>query len=494
MGYASRGIARAGGRHVLLALGGLYVAVAAGSPLLHIVEGRAFDDILVIAILVGSAGLGLLYSGYRLPRTDIRPDLYGVIATWCFRAIGVLLGILLLVEIVTGMDDYIANILILTPLASVAGLGMGIHDAAAKTRARNAEEQRHEAERANRELERANRKLKRYETIVETVNDGIFVVNEENQFTLVNDAYAEMVGYDREELIGSHTSLVAENAETLAEEIRRDLVADHSTTETYEATLKTASREFIEAEATMALIPEQEDGSHHRVAVVRDVTERNEREQELERQNRRLESFASMLAHELRNPVTIGQIYSQQLPAGTESDAVEYVTEAFDRIEDMIDVMLVLARGREGVGGGNPVRLADVAREAWEGMNAPEATLEVATDVTIQADETYLRHLFVNLFENAVEHGGADVTVSVGDLSTGFYVADDGPGIPADDRDAVFEAGYTTAGGQGGTGLGLAFVRELAEVYEWEVSVMESDAGGAQFEFMDVTTMHRVTE
>ncbi|UPV76888.1 PAS domain S-box protein (plasmid) [Halorussus limi] len=501
MGYGSQAIGRVGGRRALLALGGLYIAIAAGSPVLQVLEGRASDDILVIAILVGSAGVGLLYAGYRLPRTDIRPDLYGVIATWCVRTIGVLLGILLLVEVIAGIDDPVGTVLILTPLASVAGLGMGVHDATAKTRALNAEEQRREAEerrqeaeRYSRELERANRKLERYETIVETVEDGIYVVDKNGYFTLVNGAYAEMLGYDREELLGSHTSLVAENAETLADKIRDDLEADGSETGTYEATLETASGEEIEAEATMAFLPGRDSVSHDRVAVVRDVTERNEREQELERQNQRLESFASMLAHELRNPVNIGQIYSQQLPADTESEAVEYVTEAFDRIEDMIDVMLVLARGRDAVGSGSPVRLADVAREAWEDVNAPEATLEIDVDVTTRADDTYLRHLFGNLFKNAVEHGGADVTVTVGALPTGFYVADDGPGIPVDERDTVFEPGYTTAGEQGGTGLGLAFVRELAEVYEWTYTVTQSDAGGAQFEFTDLTTVQRATE
>lgn len=223
--------------------------------------------------------------------------------------------------------------------------------------------------------------------------------------------------------------------------------------------------------------------SLERARTVRDL---RKREQRLEQQNERLESFASMLAHEIRNPVTIGQIYSQQLPGEVAPEAVDYVMEAFDRIEDMVDVMLVLTRGREAVGGDSSVQLAEVVREVWADMDAPDASLEVAIDYTIQADETYIRHLFRNLFENAVEHGGADVTITVGKLSTGFYVADDGEGIAADDWEAVFDAGYTTAASQGGTGLGLAFVRELAEVYEWTCTVTESVAGGARFEFRNI--------
>ncbi|WP_276299638.1 PAS domain S-box protein [Halorussus lipolyticus] len=224
-----------------------------------------------------------------------------------------------------------------------------------------------------------------------------------------------------------------------------------------------------------------------------DITEQIEREQKLEEtvekleeSNERLESFASMLAHELRNPVTIGQIYSQQLPEGDSSEAVEYVTEAFDRIEDMINVMLVLTRGREAVGESTLVSLSEMARDAWAGIDAPEAEIEVNADGVTPADETYIQHLLRNLFENAVQHGGDDVTVEIGDLPTGFYVADDGCGIPPEDRETVFEAGFTTAANEGGTGLGLAFVEELADVYEWSVSVTESEAGGARFEFRNV--------
>ncbi|MBX0297457.1 sensor histidine kinase [Haloarcula nitratireducens] len=206
----------------------------------------------------------------------------------------------------------------------------------------------------------------------------------------------------------------------------------------------------------------------------------------LQESNTRLESFASMLAHELRNPVTIGQIYSHQLPTEVAPEAVEYVTEAFDRIEDMVDVMLVLTKGRDAVGERNPLSLADVVQAAWDEGATPEATLDLELDGVIRADETYLRHLFRNLFENAVQHGGGDVTVEVGKLDNGFYVADDGTGIPAAHRDVVFDTGFTTAGDEGGTGLGLAFVRELAAVYEWTTTVTESTAGGARFEFRDV--------
>ncbi|WP_170977329.1 PAS domain-containing protein [Halorussus salinisoli] len=222
------------------------------------------------------------------------------------------------------------------------------------------------------------------------------------------------------------------------------------------------------------------------LSFAQDITEQVEREQELELRTERLNQFASMLAHELRNPVTIGQIYSQQLPDDTDAEAVEYVTEAFDRIEDIIDVMLVLTRNHDAIGERAPVALNEEAQAAWADVDAPDAVLNIEIDQTIQADETYIRHLFRNLLENAVEHGGRDVTITVGELPTGFYVADDGVGIPPEERDTVFDEGYTTAAESGGTGLGLAFVREVADVYDWTCAVTESAADGARFEFTNI--------
>ncbi|MBX0293539.1 PAS domain-containing protein [Haloarcula nitratireducens] len=226
------------------------------------------------------------------------------------------------------------------------------------------------------------------------------------------------------------------------------------------------------------------------LSFAQDITEQVEREarleetvEKLEASNERLESFASMLAHEIRNPVTIGQIYSKQLSDEAEAEAADYVAEAFDRIEDMIDVMLVLARGNAAVGKPEPVAVDDAVEAAWEQVDSAAAELRLSTDRRLQADPRYLQHLFRNLFENAVEHGGDAVTVTVGELPTGFYVEDDGSGIPDDEVGSVFEPGYTTAAGRGGTGLGLAFVRELARVYGWEWTVTESESGGARFEF-----------
>ncbi|WP_132060115.1 ATP-binding protein [Halorussus amylolyticus] len=214
--------------------------------------------------------------------------------------------------------------------------------------------------------------------------------------------------------------------------------------------------------------------------------ERHERQ--LAEQNERLESFASMLAHELRNPLSIAQIYLQSAADGDETAADE-VEGALDRIEEMIEILLVTARKSEAQVEWESVALREVATEAWADLKLETATLDIETDRVIRADPVHLRHLLENLFKNSVEHGDPEVTIRVGDLDdsggpTGFYVEDDGSGIPVEARETVFDAGYTTDAG--GIGLGLTFVARLAETYDWDCTVTESEAGGARFEFSSV--------
>ncbi|MFC7059043.1 sensor histidine kinase [Halovenus salina] len=109
----------------------------------------------------------------------------------------------------------------------------------------------------------------------------------------------------------------------------------------------------------------------------------------------------------------------------------------------------------------------------WETAGDEESTLVVDTDREIYADEHRLQRLFENLFRNVDEHAGNDVTVTVGDLPDGFYVADDGPGIAPGDRDRVFELGYSTA--DDGTGFGLYIVKTIADAHDWEVTITDSE-------------------
>jgi PAS domain S-box-containing protein len=129
---------------------------------------------------------------------------------------------------------------------------------------------------------RRERELERYETIVETIQDGIYVVDEDGYFTDVNDRYAEMVGRDRADIIGAHVSeVVQSDVSEAAKRLEDELASGERDTASMEAELTDGEGGTWTGEATFSLFDSGE--GHERVAVVRDVTERKERERELER-------------------------------------------------------------------------------------------------------------------------------------------------------------------------------------------------------------------
>jgi len=325
-----------------------------------------------------------------------------------------------------------------------------------------------------------------------------------------NEAFAETFGYDPDAIIGdSIDDLIVppdrlEEARELDERVRAGELIDRE-----------LRREAADGERCFHFrnIPcpggEDVDG----FAVYADVTERVERERQLERQNDRLEEFASIVSHDLRNPLNVASSRLELLADETDSDHADDIAAALDRIEAILEDTLALARHGRTVLDTEPVDLRAVAEEGW-GMvdtkappDASTPTLRIADDATLQANRGRLKQVFENLFRNAIEHGaarepvdgaavgstspGADVgdgdagvTVTVDVLADGFSVADDGPGIPESERDAVFEPGHSTV--EEGTGFGLAIVREIVEAHGWEITVGETEDGGARFEITGV--------
>ncbi|WP_254809432.1 PAS domain S-box protein [Natronosalvus amylolyticus] len=214
------------------------------------------------------------------------------------------------------------------------------------------------------------------------------------------------------------------------------------------------------------------------------------RRAELERQNNRLESFAGTVSHDLRNPITLATGHLE-LALEAADDPIEGHLEEVDwalgRMNDLIDDVLALARSGKELSETEAVDLKSVTTEAARTVD-PDLAVSIDDSLpTIQADRNRLLVLFENLFRNSIEHGGEAVTVTVGPTSDGFYVADDGPGIPENEREKVLESGYTTH--PEGTGFGLAIVSEVVDAHDWSISIANSDAGGARFD-IDVEGRH----
>jgi len=346
-----------------------------------------------------------------------------------------------------------------------------------------------------------NRELGRYETIVEAVGDPVYALDEDGTFTFVNEAIEPMTGCTPEELVGEHIGIIMTDEDVArGDRLIGELLSDPDTdTGTLEMDVVTKWGERIPSENNLAVLP-SDDGFSGTAGVIRDIHERKAREE-------RLSEFASVVSHDLRNPLNVVQ---GRLSLARETGDVSHLDTAAgaaDRMEQLIEDLLTLARQGDSVGSVERVDIATAAEGAWANVDTVGATLELAGNITIDADPDRLRELLGNLFRNSVEHGvyrhsdtydarsrrppdrsaGRDLTVTVGTLAeaddtiTGFYVADDGPGIPAEDRQKVFERGYTTA--KDGTGFGLAIVEDIATAHGWTVRATENDDGGARFEF-----------
>jgi signal transduction histidine kinase len=132
-----------------------------------------------------------------------------------------------------------------------------------------------------------------------------------------------------------------------------------------------------------------------------------------------------------------------------------------------------------------------LAAITWTRRDADGASLNLSlpSDLQIAAEPALTRTVLENLVQNAVDHTDPPVTVTVGRLDAddgfdGFYVEDDGRGIPPEKRARIFVYGYTT--GDDGTGFGLTIVREGVEAHGWAIKATEGTDGGARFEISGV--------
>ncbi|PSP70183.1 hypothetical protein BRC79_02660 [Halobacteriales archaeon QH_8_67_27] len=329
--------------------------------------------------------------------------------------------------------------------------------------------------------------------VTEQIDDGIVVLDAEGHVVDANPTGKSILGVDR--AIGRSVSDIVD-ADLIDEESDLyDIVQD-------ERLLRELREEVWVAmpggdrcyDLSVSSLDDGEGDIVGYVVLIYDITRQKRREQQLERrtealqretaklqhQNERLDEFASIISHDLRNPLNVatGRLAhaSQGLdgPDDTtviDGEAVEAIERSHRRIERIVEDTLTLAREGKVITETEPVSLEDTASEAWANVETPEGTLVVETDETIEGDRGRLLTLFENLFRNAVEHSDADVVVCVESLEdrAGFAVADDGPGIPDDQKEDVFTYGFST--NDEGTGLGLSIVSDIVAAHGWQIEV-----------------------
>lgn len=352
-----------------------------------------------------------------------------------------------------------------------------------------------------RDITEQRRTEKRFRALIENISDVITVVDEDGTVTYESPSVADVVGYRPDELVGTHIiDRVHPDDRADAQEAFLDLIERPGEKQRFEYRVRhrDGSRRTFEGVATN---PEDDvvDGI---IIASRDVTERIERERELEQTNEKLEQFAGLVSHDLRNPLNVIAGRSELARETGETDHLDHLDQAVERMEEMIDDLLVLSRSGQTVDDANPVALAAIARAGWENVRADDAdfALDLSEEVTVEADRGRLLHVFENLYRNSLEHGRRDgaepFRICVGTIEDsdtgreGFYIEDTGTGIPEDERDDIFDHGYST--NSDGTGFGLSIVREVVTAHGWEIALTDGPAGGARFEIYTDTSRERI--
>lgn len=333
----------------------------------------------------------------------------------------------------------------------------------------------------------------RLQAVLDSMVEGIVVLDEEQQVVLTNRAAGELFGFQP-----------PATGRALLETVRHHEVADvanrlarESSVLGYEFRIEGAPSRFLHVNA-VALHDRVGIGSGA-VFVFHDVT----RIRELENVR---QDFVANVSHELRTPLSLIKGAAETLIDGAKSDSValerllSIIDRHADRLTLLIDDLLLLARldsGRVELKL-QPVQLRPTIQEVVDDLSRPAQARDITIEISlpsgmiVQVDPDRIRQVLSNLIDNAVKYGRPAGTVKitakpVNDRFVEVCVQDNGPGIAADARPRIFERFFrgdkARSREQGGTGLGLAIVKHVVQAHGGEVRV-ESELGqGASFYF-----------
>lgn len=479
-----------------------------------VLEGKSLWSTGVENALPLGLALALPTVAFRLARSDFETEYVVSVARWTgvgFLVMGGVVGAVIAFQLLQGELKPQVLAVQTTIVGTVGGLLVGYRTAnlrQAQTRL-SAEKERWESLFEND-----------FTSIVDVGVDGGELVVE-----ATNDRFDSLAGVTAANAVGRPLFEVTEPYADDAEATLRDHIVDgrpFSTETSYRTTegMKQFKLRLVPYDDCRAFLIYQDETdiieAQQELETAVDQLERSN--EQLEQSNEQLEQFASVVSHDLRNPLNVARATVELLTADADPDATtvehyERLDWAHERMETLIEDMLALARQGKSVNDVEAVDLGALAAECWRTVEADGATLDVAVDRTVEADPNRLRQLFENLFRNSVEHGptgsqnsecvddggehgstdaqsagdaaDAGVRIRVLEIPGGFAVTDNGPGIPEEERNHVFETGYTTGGG---TGFGLSIVADIAGAHGWDVSVTESEDGGARFEVTGVET------
>ena len=349
-----------------------------------------------------------------------------------------------------------------------------------------------------------------FRQLLEAAPDAIIIVDRQGNIVLVNRMTELLFGYARDELIGQAVELLIPARFRDGHHRHRDNYISSAHTRPMGSGLElfACRKDGSEFPVEISLSPLQSPSGTLVTSVVRDITERKQAQQmlerhaaELERSNSELEQFAYVASHDLQEPLRMITSYSQLLERrykdkldGDALEFIDYVVDGAKRMQELINDLLAYSRvgtrGREF----EPVDMEAVYKRVLGNLQLAieEQQAEVSHDPLpmVQADGLQLVQLLQNLIANAIKfHGDAAPKVHVSaerqNQEVLFCVRDEGIGFEPQYAERIFQVFQRLHGKSQypGTGIGLAICKKIVERHGGRIWVESQPGQGAKFYF-----------
>jgi two-component system sensor kinase FixL len=332
----------------------------------------------------------------------------------------------------------------------------------------------------------------RIRAILETAVDAVLVIDTRGIVQLANPAVTRLFGYTPGEVVGQNVSMLMpspdrerhdgylarylQTAEKRIIGIGREVIAQRKDGRTFPAYLSVSEMKV--------------HGEHTFTGIIYDLTERKRLEAQLRERAElaRLGQMASLVAHEVRNPLAgirgALQVIGARMPAESREQAVlRDVIGRVDALNSFVNDLLVFSRPKPPDVRRVPLkpmvhRLVEHMRQDPQCANV---TFELnAADVVAEIDQAQIERALLNLVTNAVQAIEGTGRIAIGlesaDHVCRISVADSGPGIPADVQEHIFEPFFTTK--HRGTGLGLPITRRTIELHGGSIAIASTSERG----------------
>lgn len=331
------------------------------------------------------------------------------------------------------------------------------------------------------------------QAVFNSMVEGVLVLDEAGKVRLVNQSLQHLFSLNGE--VRGQSLMETFRLPELAELVR-GLRAERAV-QSYTLELPGVEERWVEVNA--AAVAERDGSPHGTVLVFHDLT----RIKQLERTR---QEFVANVSHELRTPLSLIKGFVETLLDGAKEDPdkatrfLQTIEKHTDRLTFLIEDLLTISRLESGqiVMNLHPVDLREETQRAVEDLTQRAAEKEinlentVPSDLRARADADRLQQVLTNLVENAIKYGRRAGRVIIGGTGLGegrveLWVQDDGPGIPPEARDRVFERFYRVDRARsretGGTGLGLSIVKHIVQAHGGEVWLKSEVGEGTTFYF-----------